>query len=596
MEKDKRLWDISGRLSTKSKLQILRKCFDVWFTIWNSQPWASNEWYIVDLFAGRGHYIDKDKIISGSPLIFLETIALKENKLRANLKIKIFFVEKNKDNYKCLEQSIDKFIKDNNQIKNIVEIRLFNNDCNRVIGKIIQEIKDNSKNPLFILIDPRGIQIKKSTMEEIIKLNNRKDIMFNYSLQGVRRTGGIAKKAYFGGKLNIKEIKTLETFERFIGTDISIINANDKKVLKDYVSSVFTSQNLKVIGIDMKYPNRNDVLYYLLYASKNPSIIKIVTDIYAKQKEDLFGQTLFGGKDFYKKGIFTVTPKIGAIERRSLLYKTKVEYGNWTINHIVGCMHGCKFPCYAMMMAKKFGWIKDYNDWREPRIVTNALELLEKEIPKYKKQIDFVHLSFMSDPFMYDLERGTLIPEIKDLTLNIIERLNKEDIRVTILTKGFYPDEILNDSFLKDNEYGITLVSLNNKFKQEFEPFSSPYEKRIDSLKKLHNAGLKTWVSIEPYPTPNLDGTAVNIENILEKIKFVDKIIFGKLNYNVNSSKYYNNKSFYSEISKRVIDFCEENRIKYHIKFGTPYSDVKTKRIFKEKTMDKKTGLHNFTK
>jgi len=244
-------------------------------------------------------------------------------------------------------------------------------------------------------------------------------------------------------------------------------------------------------------------------------------------------------------------------------------------------MHDCKFPCYAKMMAKKFGWIKDYDDWRKPKIVINALELLEKEIAKYKKQIDFVHLSFMSDPFMYDSEKEMLIPEIKDLTLNIIKRLNKENIKVTVLTKGFYPDEILNGSFSKDNEYGITLVSLNNKFKQGFEPFSSSYEKRIDSLKKLHDAGLKTWVSIEPYPTPNLDKTAVNIENILEKIKFVDKIIFGKLNYNVNSSKFYNNKSFYSEISKRVIDFCEKNKIKYHIKFGTPYSDVKTKRIFK---------------
>ncbi|MCX7911219.1 MAG: radical SAM protein, partial [Endomicrobia bacterium] len=46
------------------------------------------------------------------------------------------------------------------------------------------------------------------------------------------------------------------------------------------------------------------------------------------------------------------------MERKSLLYKTEVEYGDWTINHIIGCKHGCKFPCYAMMMAKKFGWVK----------------------------------------------------------------------------------------------------------------------------------------------------------------------------------------------------------------------------------------------
>ena len=80
------------------------------------------------------------------------------------------------------------------------------------------------------------------------------------------------------------------------------------------------------------------------------------------------------------------------MKRKSLLYKTKVEYGNWTINHITGCMHGCNFPCYAMMMAKIFGWVKDYDDWRKPKLVTNAIELLEKEIPKYKNEIDFVHL------------------------------------------------------------------------------------------------------------------------------------------------------------------------------------------------------------
>lgn len=583
MKKSKDRWNISNRLSTKTKLEILKKCFNVWLAVWNNQNWASNEWYVVDLFAGKGVYIDNGKKINGSPLVFLDVISNKKEKLKKNLKIKLFLVEKNKGNFEDLINNVNGFIKNNPHLKDIVEIEYFNNDCNKVILQILEKINNTNKYPMFILIDPWGIQIKKSTMEEIVKLNNPKDMMFNYVLEGVRRTGGIAKKKHYGGKLNVKEIKTLDTLLEFIGDDVDIIKSNDKKIMEDYVNSIFTSKDLKVVGYDVKYPDRNDILYYLLYASRKSSITDIVKDIYAKQKEDNQGLTLFGGKNYYKEGIFTVTSKVGALERKSLLYKTKVEYGNWTINHIVGCMHGCKFPCYAMMMAKKFGWIKDYNDWRKPKIVTNALELLEKEIPKYKKQIDFVHLSFMSDPFMYDSVKRTLIPEIKDLTLNIIKRLNKEDIRVTILTKGFYPDEILYNNFLKDNEYGITLVSLNNKFKKKFEPFSSPYEKRIDSLRKLHDAGLKTWVSIEPYPTPNLDRTAVNIENILEKIKFVDKIIFGKLNYNVNSSKFYNNKSFYSEISKRVIDFCEKNRIKYHIKFGTPFSDVKTKRIFKEK-------------
>jgi len=278
-----------------------------------------------------------------------------------------------------------------------------------------------------------------------------------------------------------------------------------------------------------------------------------------------------------------------SIKRKSLLYETKVEYGNWTINHIVGCRHGCKFPCYAMMMAKKFGWIKDYEDWRKPRIVENALELLEKEIAKFKDRIDFVHLCFMSDPFMYDCEKKHLVPQVKELTLKIIEKLNSEGIKVTILTKGLYPKEILDKKrFLQNNEYGITLVSLDKDFKKRFEPFSASYKVRIESLRKLAENGLNTWVSMEPYPTPELDETAANIEKILKNISFANKIIFGKFNYRkiVPTKKtlavWKNNIEFYEEMVKKVISFCEKNAIKYHIKFGTPLSKNITTNIFKE--------------
>jgi parallel beta-helix repeat protein len=52
-----------------------------------------------------------------------------------------------------------------------------------------------------------------------------------------------------------------------------------------------------------------------------------------------------------------------SITRKSLLYQTKVEYGDYTINHLLGCAHGCKYPCYAMNMSKRWGRIADYEDW-----------------------------------------------------------------------------------------------------------------------------------------------------------------------------------------------------------------------------------------
>jgi DNA repair photolyase len=254
------------------------------------------------------------------------------------------------------------------------------------------------------------------------------------------------------------------------------------------------------------------------------------------------------------------------VVRKSLLYKSGVEYADFCLNHVEGCAHGCKFPCYAFNMAKRFGKVKSYSDWCKPKLVKNALELLDKEIPKYKDQIKFVHLCFSTDPFMYKY------PEVADMTLRIINKLNSHGIRCTVLTKGIYPKELTNiKKYGRENEYGITLVSLDNNFKKRFEPFSATYGGRIKALKSLHDYGLKTWVSMEPYPTPNL--IRQNLMKILEETSFVDNIIFGKLNYNCRTTQFPENEEFYDKCAEIVENFCKQRGIKYHIKYGTKKHD-----------------------
>ncbi len=247
------------------------------------------------------------------------------------------------------------------------------------------------------------------------------------------------------------------------------------------------------------------------------------------------------------------------IHRKSLLYKTGVEYGDYTVNHALGCAHGCKFPCYAFNMAKRFGNVKNVEEWMEPKLVSNALELLDEELPKLKNKIKSVHLCFTTDPFM------DKYPEIGDMSLKIINRVNKEKIKCTILTKGILPEYLQKTS--KINEYGITLVSLNKKFREEYEPNSSEYEERVHALKILHDKGFKTWVSIEPYPTPNM--IEQDLMDILNKISFVDYIVFGRTHYNKLVSEYKMYKEFYNDCATKVIKFCKDNKIKYHIKEGT---------------------------
>lgn len=242
-----------------------------------------------------------------------------------------------------------------------------------------------------------------------------------------------------------------------------------------------------------------------------------------------------------------------------MLYKTGVEYGDYTMNHVLGCSHGCKFPCYAYMLKKRFGKISGYDDWLEPRLVSNTLELLDLEIPRLKDKIHSVELCFTTDPFMLGY------PEIAEMSVEAIRKLNASGIKCIVLTKGILPIALADLS--KENEYGITLVSLNEDFRIKMEPGAAPYQERLNALRALHEAGSNTWVSIEPYPTPNL--VKQNIDDLLNAVGFTDKIIFGRTNYNKDVTSYAEHRNFYNKQAQAVINFCELHGITHHIKKGT---------------------------
>lgn len=249
----------------------------------------------------------------------------------------------------------------------------------------------------------------------------------------------------------------------------------------------------------------------------------------------------------------------GYIKRKSMLYVTGVEYGDYTMNHVFGCAHGCKYPCYAFLQKKRFGQVISYDEWLEPCLVSNTLEILDKEIPRLKSKIQSVQLCFTTDPFMYGYD------EIKKMSLAAIKKLNDAGIKCTVLTKGLLPSELSKYSI--DNEYGITLISLDEEYRKRVEPGAAPYKRRLEALRKLHDKGCKTWVSIEPYPTPNL--IEQSLINILDKISFTDKIIFGRTNYSKEITAFSTRKEFYNEQANLVIEYCTKNNIQYHIKNGT---------------------------
>jgi DNA repair photolyase len=242
-----------------------------------------------------------------------------------------------------------------------------------------------------------------------------------------------------------------------------------------------------------------------------------------------------------------------------MLYRTKVEYGDWAMNHVQGCSHGCRYPCYAFLMARRFGRVKTYEDWLHPFIVDNTLDLLHKELPKHKDEIKRVQLCFTTDPFM------TGYPEVAAMSIEAIKLINSYDIPCVVLTKGVLPMGLTQLSDI--NMYGVTLVSLDERFRAEMEPGSAPIGDRIRSLRSMHDAGFKTWVSMEPYPTPNVWDQ--ELLPILNAIGFTDRIVFGRTHYDSRTSSYSKHDTFYCDSANQVKEFCECRQIACHIKKGT---------------------------
>jgi len=241
------------------------------------------------------------------------------------------------------------------------------------------------------------------------------------------------------------------------------------------------------------------------------------------------------------------------IERKTLLNKSGL--GFWCINAVQGCSHGCRYPCHAFMLARRYGRVRDLGDWCRPKLVSNALQLIDKELRR-KRAVDCVHMSLTTDPFMFGQ------PEVASLSLQLIERINEAGIPCSILTKGTLPVELADAGrFDAKNTYGISLVSLDEPFRKRWEPGAAPYADRIAAVRALHDQGCRTLVHIEPYPTPNV--IVQDIAAMLGQIAFVDHIFFSGWNYNSRVSDYAARDAFYAEQTLVVEEFCRERGIEF---------------------------------
>ena len=166
---------------------------------------------------------------------------------------------------------------------------------------------------------------------------------------------------------------------------------------------------------------------------------------------------------------------------KSILSKSRLE--DYSINPYRGCTHCCKY-CYAPYILREK---REWGTFIEPKI--NAPEVLEKDLKKNRPGNIFI--SSVTDPY-------NSLEENYKLTRRILEKLIGTKFSASIQTKSKL---VLRDIDLLKKikcEVGMTITTFDEKARKVFEPNASSSMERLETLKKLKDEGIRTYIFFGP--------------------------------------------------------------------------------------------------
>jgi len=195
------------------------------------------------------------------------------------------------------------------------------------------------------------------------------------------------------------------------------------------------------------------------------------------------------------------------------------EYSPLALNIYKGCDHGCIY-CFARRMpGAPEPWEKAIP--RRELCAALSLELEHRREPITQQ----VLLSFTGDPYCQAERQFKITNEVLGILLAY-------QVPVAILTKG--GDRCLDDVHLFKRferiKVGATLTFLNEDpiwgESQEWEPGAADPQDRLDTLKALNRAGIRTWASFEPVLDPEQ-----SLELMRRGLDCIDEYAVGRWNH-----------------------------------------------------------------
>ena len=232
----------------------------------------------------------------------------------------------------------------------------------------------------------------------------------------------------------------------------------------------------------------------------------------------------------------------------SVIYAPKGQAGEYAplaTNPYRGCGHACAY-CYVPQVIKMDR--QDFDLGAVPR--DNFLDRLEKDARKYEKMgiHEQVMLSFTTDVYN---------PFERSLTRPTIEMLIQYGLGFCVLTKGGTRALTDIDLYRPDRDaFASTLTSLDPAFSKKWERGAASPDDRIAALRTFHEAGIFTWVSLEP----TLD-TEASLAIVRETHAFVDLYKIGRVNY-LKMTK----TTDWQDYTLRMINLCRDLGAAHYIK------------------------------
>lgn len=174
---------------------------------------------------------------------------------------------------------------------------------------------------------------------------------------------------------------------------------------------------------------------------------------------------------------------------KSVLQKSRLPESPYCINPYVGCTHSCAY-CYARFMRRFTGHKEKWGSFVDIKV--NAPVLLAKQLD-HLRATGSVLIGSVCDAYQP-------IEEKSRVTRGCVEQLISHSIPFSILTKSSLVIRDI-DLFLHATSpvsIGFSISMLDDATRKVFEPGASAIADRIQAMKLLHDAGIRTYAFIGP--------------------------------------------------------------------------------------------------